>query len=143
MPSLASLSRLGVRPAIIPRLYAPMFHMPMSSPMMTTMLGGFALVACACRVALPPAKTLETASAPRVSLRTLAPKSILLLFDRSRLVPAGRVLPSSASSLRLRMIGNCHLRQGGKCDYELPAKAVYGYLGLPSQEYCHASDKFW
>src|SRR5664280_1861864 len=90
-----------------------MFHMPMSSPMMTTMLGGFALVACACRVALPPAKTLETASAPRVSLRTLAPKSILLLFDRSRLVPAGRVLPSSASSLRLRMIGNCHLRQVG------------------------------
>src|ERR1035438_1478072 len=89
-----------------------MFHMPMSSPIMTTMLGGFALLACACRVALPPAKILETASAPSVSFRTLAPKSILLLFDRSRLVPAGRVLPSSASSLRLRMIGNCHLRQG-------------------------------
>src|ERR1039458_9254449 len=69
-----------------------MFHMPMSSPMMTTMLGGLALLACACRVALPPAKTLETASAPSVNFRTPAPKSILLLFDRSRLVSAGRVL---------------------------------------------------
>src|SRR6266566_9008574 len=39
MPSLAILSRLGVRPAIKPRLYAPMFHIPMSSPMMTRILG--------------------------------------------------------------------------------------------------------
>src|SRR5271155_1295238 len=39
MPSLASLSRFGVLPAINPRWYAPMFHMPISSPMMTTMLG--------------------------------------------------------------------------------------------------------
>src|SRR5437016_7798719 len=39
MPSLAILSRLGVRPAIKPRLYAPMFHIPMSSPMMTRMVG--------------------------------------------------------------------------------------------------------
>src|SRR6266700_7903378 len=39
MPSLAILSRFGVRPAIMPRWYAPMFHMPMSSPMMTRMLG--------------------------------------------------------------------------------------------------------
>src|SRR6266700_6601729 len=39
MPSLAILSRLGVRPAIKPRLYAPMFHIPMSSPMMTRMFG--------------------------------------------------------------------------------------------------------
>jgi hypothetical protein len=29
----------GVRPAIMPRLYALMFHMPMSSPMMKTMFG--------------------------------------------------------------------------------------------------------
>src|SRR5438309_2433206 len=45
MPSLAILSRLGVRPAIKPRLYAPMFHIPMSSPMMTRMLG---LLSAAC-----------------------------------------------------------------------------------------------
>src|SRR5207237_3026294 len=36
---LAILSRLGVRPAIKPRWYAPMFHMPISSPMIKTMLG--------------------------------------------------------------------------------------------------------
>src|ERR1039458_4281206 len=89
-----------------------MLYQPMSSPIMTTMLGCFALVACACKVALPPAKTLETASAPSVSFRTLAPKSMVLLSARPQLVPAGRVLPSSASSLRLRMFGNCHLRQG-------------------------------
>jgi len=41
MPSFAILSRFGVRPAINPRWYAPMFHMPMSSPMMTRMLGFF------------------------------------------------------------------------------------------------------
>src|ERR1022692_3053776 len=57
-----------------------MLYQPTSSPITTTMLGCFALVACACRVALPPAKTLETASAPSVSFRALAPKSILFLF---------------------------------------------------------------
>src|ERR1039458_117133 len=57
-----------------------MLYQPTSSPITTTMLGCFALVACACRVALPPAKTLETASAPSVSFRILAPKSILFLF---------------------------------------------------------------
>src|SRR5713101_586837 len=46
MPSLAILSRFGVRPAIMPRWYAPMFHMPMSSPMMKRMLG-FLSWACA------------------------------------------------------------------------------------------------
>src|SRR5882672_9052755 len=45
MPSLAILSRLGVRPAIKPRWYAPMFHIPMSSPMMKRMLG---FLSCAC-----------------------------------------------------------------------------------------------
>src|SRR5579863_3777385 len=69
-----------------------MFHMPMSSPMMTIMLGCFAPAACACRVAPPPAKTLKTASAPRVNFRTLAPKSIFLPFEQSRLVAARRVL---------------------------------------------------
>ena len=39
MPSLAILSRLGVLAGHHAATVAPMFHMPMSSPMMTTMLG--------------------------------------------------------------------------------------------------------
>src|SRR5262245_56664114 len=39
MPWDASLSRFGVFPDIMPRWYAPMFQTPMSSPMMTTMIG--------------------------------------------------------------------------------------------------------
>src|SRR5271156_1730024 len=39
MPSLASLSRFGVLPDMIPWLYAPMLNHPTSSPMITRMLG--------------------------------------------------------------------------------------------------------
>src|SRR5208337_1795419 len=56
-----------------------MLNQPTSSPMMTRMLGGLALLACACKVALPPAKKLETASVPSASFRILAPKSIVTL----------------------------------------------------------------
>src|SRR5271166_287420 len=57
-----------------------MFHMPMSSPMMTTILGCFAPAACAWAVVPPPASMkLEMASAPNVSCRTPAPKSIVYL----------------------------------------------------------------
>src|SRR5271165_7687078 len=54
--------------------------MPMSSPMMTTILGCFAPAACAWAVVPPPASMkLEMASAPNVSFRTPAPKSIVYL----------------------------------------------------------------
>src|SRR5271165_6015410 len=53
-----------------------MFHMPMSSPIITTILG--CLAACAALGVAPPASMmLEMASAPSVSFRTPAPKSIV------------------------------------------------------------------
>src|SRR5262245_1634695 len=39
MPSEARRSKLGVRPAMIPRWYAPTLNQPMSSAMMTMMFG--------------------------------------------------------------------------------------------------------
>src|ERR1039457_309824 len=68
-----------------------MFHMPMSSPMMTRMLG--CLAVCAALGAPPLAsKKLAMASAPSVSFRTPAPKSILLSFQVPVVSPArGRV----------------------------------------------------
>src|SRR5262245_56964103 len=61
---------LGVRP-IIPCVYAPMFHIPMSSPKMTTMLGFLpwaaagaedsARAATASRIAARPTRPLDTA----------------------------------------------------------------------------------
>src|ERR1017187_8248090 len=55
-----------------------MFQMPMSSPMITTMLG---LLVCAALGTAPPAsKKLEMASAPSVSFRTPAPKSMMNLL---------------------------------------------------------------
>ena len=50
MPSEASLSRLGVRPAMMPWLYAPILNQPMSSPMMTMMLGLFCALAQRVRI---------------------------------------------------------------------------------------------
>src|ERR1700690_954224 len=67
---------------------------PMSSPMMTTMLGFWVVGACACPGMLQPTRALDTASAPNAKLRTLAPKSIRVLLY---------VLPDWLSSLRGRV----------------------------------------
>src|ERR1700691_4398708 len=76
MPYLDNLSRLGVLPAIICMLYAPMFDIPMSSPMMTKILGCFV---CA---------EVETAATKLKITRTVAGisrrinfTSVLLIFE--------------------------------------------------------------
>jgi hypothetical protein len=52
MPSRAMLSMLGVWP-IMPCVYAPTFHIPMSSPKMTRMFGRLAVALLVAMVASP------------------------------------------------------------------------------------------
>src|SRR5450755_447910 len=66
-----------------------MLNQPTSSPMMTRIFGG--LVVCAALGVAPPAsKKLEMASAPSVSFRTPAPKSIRNLLTKKRLLASAR-----------------------------------------------------
>src|SRR5271169_1348053 len=57
MPSDASLSRFGVRPAMMPWLYTPMFDHPTSSPMMKIMFGFFSCALAAGAPASPKSAT--------------------------------------------------------------------------------------
>src|SRR6516165_5918011 len=75
---------LGVRP-IMPWVYAPTFHMPMSSPKMTRMFGFFAVAAGVCPNAdVPNAARRMTARQPvkrdGLSLRLSRQSGVDLVF---------------------------------------------------------------
>src|ERR1700730_4537449 len=77
-----------------------MFHMPMSSPMITRMLGFFAVAPCACAVAPPPIRRqAKMATAPSTTFRTSALISMfLLLFDCLSAIRAGYVANAPLAS---------------------------------------------
>src|SRR3989442_1202502 len=62
-------SMLGVLPPIMPRWYALRFHMPTSSPMMTTMLGFLPGDGCASAGAVTPASTTTSTPIAATKLR--------------------------------------------------------------------------
>src|SRR5688572_8950099 len=77
MPSLAMLSILGVRP-IIPCVYAPTFHMPMSSPKMTRILGLLDCATASGAARFVTANTIADAARLRVQRRSDLNLSMLL-----------------------------------------------------------------
>src|SRR5271166_3239923 len=79
---------------------------PMSSPMMTTILGFCVVAACACALTASPAsQKLDMAIAHAATFRTLAPKSILNLLWDVLLVGLreGRIAMGEGSHQRSRL----------------------------------------
>src|SRR5277367_6343200 len=83
MPSAANLSRFGVRPAMMPRLYAPTLNQPTSSDMITTMLG---FLAWASTSVAPHARNkAHAAITPPIAFLAFAPKVISFSLEERNL----------------------------------------------------------
>src|SRR6516162_11820129 len=86
MPWRANWSRFGVRPAMMPRWYAPRLNQPTSSPMMKTMLG----LLCACAVAAIATEhnAMSVNHNARSKLLLAFMRDLVLLVRRNLFLPA-------------------------------------------------------